>query len=85
MSIHKLVMVKKAAPKRKPGRPAGRTQDVPMQMRVSGEFIKTVDDWRNTQPDRPSRSEAIRRLTEQAINKAVDKHAARPSLARRHK
>jgi hypothetical protein len=70
--------------KRKPGRPAGRLQDTPVHLRVSGEFIKALDDWRNIQPDRPSRSEAIRRLTEQAI-KAVDEHAARPSPARRPK
>jgi hypothetical protein len=78
MSIHKLVMAKKPVSKRKPGRPAGRVQDVPMQMRVSGEFIKALDDWRNAQPDRPSRSEAIRRLVEQAV-------AELSPLARRHK
>jgi hypothetical protein len=33
-------------------------------MRVSEEFLKAVDKWRQKQDDRPSRSEAIRRLVE---------------------
>jgi metal-responsive CopG/Arc/MetJ family transcriptional regulator len=38
-----------------------------LQMRVSPEFIKSVDNWRRKQEDLPSRSEAIRRLVEQAL------------------
>ena len=36
------------------------------QMRVSEEFLRTVDDWRRSQVDLPSRAEAIRRLVELA-------------------
>ena len=35
-----------------------------LQMRVSKEFIQTVDAWRRKQEDLPGRSEAIRRLVE---------------------
>jgi hypothetical protein len=32
-------------------------------MRLSGEFLTLLDEWRRKQPDPPSRAEAIRRLT----------------------
>jgi hypothetical protein len=35
-------------------------------MRVSEQFLRTVDDWRRSQTDLPSRAEAIRRLVELA-------------------
>ena len=46
------------------GRPPGRIQDRPFQMRVSADFLKSVDKWRAKQDDTPSRAEAIRRLVE---------------------
>ena len=46
------------------GRPPGKIQDRPFQMRVSDDFLKTVDKWRAKQEDEPSRAEAIRRLVE---------------------
>jgi hypothetical protein len=49
------------------GRPPGRIQDHPFQMRVSDAFLKAVDKWRAKQEDKPSRAEAIRRLVEIAI------------------
>lgn len=49
------------------GRPPGRIQDRPFQMRVTEEFLRTIDDWRRMQPDEPSRAEAIRRLVQQAV------------------
>src|SRR5262249_7932854 len=52
--------------KRSRGRPPGRTQDRPFQMRVSETFLRTVDDWRRGQIDLPSRAEAIRRMVELA-------------------
>jgi len=52
--------------KRRRGRPPGRTQDRPFQMRVSETFLRTVDDWRRGQIDLPSRAEAIRRMVELA-------------------
>jgi hypothetical protein len=48
------------------GRPSRRTQDRPFQMRVSESFLRTVDDWRRTQIDVPSRAEAIRRMVQLA-------------------
>jgi hypothetical protein len=49
-----------------PGRSSKGPQDRPFQMRVSEEFLRTVDDWRRRQKDLPSRAEAIRRLVELA-------------------
>jgi hypothetical protein len=45
------------------GRPPGRIQDRPFQMRLSDEFLERVDEWRRKQEDLPSRAESIRRLT----------------------
>jgi hypothetical protein len=45
------------------GRPPGRIQDRPFQMRLSGGFLERLDEWRRKQPAPPSRAEAIRRLT----------------------
>ncbi len=49
------------------GRPPGRVQDRPFQMRVTEDFLRVIDDWRRKQPDLPSRAEAIRRLVAQAV------------------
>jgi hypothetical protein len=49
------------------GRPPGRIQDRIFRMRASDTFLKSVDAWRRKQPDIPTRSEAIRRLVEQAL------------------
>jgi hypothetical protein len=46
------------------GRPPGRIQSVPFQMRASPTFLRSVDKWRAKQEDKPSRAEAIRRLVE---------------------
>jgi transcriptional regulator with XRE-family HTH domain len=45
------------------GRPPGRIQDRPFQMRLSGEFLERLDEWRRQQSEPPSRAEAIRHLT----------------------
>jgi hypothetical protein len=47
--------------KGRPGRPA-TGQDPVTAIRLSGELKALIDKWRNTQPDKPPRSEAIRRL-----------------------
>jgi hypothetical protein len=39
----------------------------PFQMRVSADWLATIDDWRRKQPDIPSRAEAIRRLVEKGL------------------
>ncbi len=48
----------------KMGRPPGRIQDRPFQMRVTEDFLTAVDKWRAKQEDEPSRAEAIRRLVD---------------------
>lgn len=48
----------------------------PYQMRVTEEWLATIDDWRRQQPDLPSRAEAIRRLVEKGLTeKAANKTA----------
>ena len=49
------------------GRPAGRVQNTQLQMRASPEFLKSIDDWREKQPDSPPRSEAVRLLVERGL------------------
>jgi hypothetical protein len=44
-----------------------REKTLAFQMRVSPEWLATIDDWRRQQPDLPSRAEAIRRLVEKAL------------------
>lgn len=53
---------------KKAGRPLGRKQDRLVQMRLSEEFITKIDEWRRHQPDLPSRTEAVRRMVEQALS-----------------
>jgi hypothetical protein len=63
------------------GRPPGRIQDRPFQMRLSNEFLKRLDEWRLRQPDLPSRAESIRRLTTamlQVLDKDPDNKGAKP-------
>ena len=45
------------------GRPPGRIQDRLFQMRLSNDFLESLDKWRQGQRDLPSRAESIRRLT----------------------
>jgi len=49
---------------KKIGRPEGRSQGRPFQMRVNDRFLSLVDEWRRQQPDIPMRSEAVRRMVE---------------------
>jgi hypothetical protein len=55
------------------GRPPGRVQNRPFQMRVSNEFLRSIDKWRRQQQDRPSRSQAIRQLVELGLKAKADK------------
>jgi hypothetical protein len=52
---------------KKRGRPATGMDPV-LPMRAPKELIARVDDWAQKQPDKPSRSEAARRLIELALN-----------------
>jgi hypothetical protein len=47
--------------------PQGR-RGYPLQFYASIEFIEAIDDWRTTRRPVLSRSEAIRRLVEQALS-----------------
>jgi len=58
-----MVKLNKVVPKKRRGRPAtGR--DPVTAIRLSKALRQTVDKWAEKQDDRPSRSEAIRRLVE---------------------
>jgi hypothetical protein len=48
-------------------RPTNDPKETTLQMRVSAGYLKSIDEWRRQQPDLPSRSEAIRRLTAIAL------------------
>ena len=61
------------------GRPPGRVQSQQFQMRVSDEFLKSVDKWRAKQDGKPSRAEAIRRLVELGLT--VKAKSKQPSAA----
>ena len=52
-------------PKKRGRPPTGR--DPVSAIRLSPDFRERVDAWREAQPDKPSRSEAIRRLVEEAL------------------
>jgi DNA-binding XRE family transcriptional regulator len=63
------------------GRPPGRIQDRPFQMRLSHDFLEHLDEWRRRQPDQPSRAESIRRLTTamvQILDKDPNDKGAKP-------
>ena len=46
---------------------ATESHDKLVQLRMSQRLFDLIDDYRRSQPDLPSRSEAIRRLVEQAL------------------
>ena len=51
----------------------GRPLQFPRRMLLAtdDEMVAAVDTWRETQPDRPSRSEAIRRLVERGLKSPI--------------
>jgi hypothetical protein len=53
---------------KKRGRPAGRSYGETIPMRLSPGLKDRVEAWAAKQPDKPSRSEALRRLVELALN-----------------
>jgi hypothetical protein len=53
---------------KKVGRPPGKMQDRPFNMKVNDAWMAKIDDWRRQQPDFPTKAEAIRRLVEQALS-----------------
>jgi len=61
---------------KKAGRPtidAEGPQTHQLQARVSKEFLAKLDEWRRAQPDIPTRTEALRRLVEQALSAPKDR------------
>ena len=49
------------------------TQSIPVMVRLSPDQVRAVDDWRQAQENLPSRAEAIRRLVDFGIGKALGK------------
>jgi hypothetical protein len=62
-----MVNTKTDKKQKKGGRPRGRSQDRPLNIRVNEAFYVQLDEWRARQPGHPSRSEAIRLLVEFGI------------------
>ena len=64
------------------GRPPGKINDTPFQMRASKQFLKSVDKWRARQANKPSRAEAIRRLVERGLagSKSAKPHDKKAAL-----
>lgn len=52
--------------KKSRGRPATGT-GTPITLRLQPEPLAAVDAWREDQPDKPTRPEAIRRLVEKGL------------------
>lgn len=61
MTLSVVMSREKVIQKRKPGRPA-TGNDPMMAFRLSKEKVAEVEAWAARQPDKPSRSEALRRL-----------------------
>lgn len=61
------VNIKSKGRSKKMGRPPGRKGQA-VQIYAMDNFLTQVDEWRRLEPDIPSRSEAIRRLVDQALN-----------------
>jgi hypothetical protein len=53
--------------KRKPGRPPGRTVGRAIAVRLPPDVEARLDAWVSAQPDKPSMSEAIRRLVDAGV------------------
>lgn len=56
--------------------PSGSLQKHNLMTTISGEFLVMLDNWRREQPDLPSRTEAIRRLTAAGLEAEAKKKAA---------
>jgi hypothetical protein len=54
-----------SAKKSKRGRPPVESEAI--NVRMSADLLKTIDDWRRTQGDLPGRPEAVRRLVDLAL------------------
>jgi hypothetical protein len=70
------VNTKRQSMAKRVGRPTDEPKTHQLQIRVSAEFLKKLDEWRAQQRPIPSRTEAIRLLTEAEIE-AVEKKGKR--------
>lgn len=61
------------------GRPKADTEQV--GIRFPAETLKRIDDWRREQQDMPIRTEAIRRLVEQALGSVAETDALKMKVA----
>jgi hypothetical protein len=61
-----MMSTKKVVPKKKRGRPA-TGKDPVSAIRLSPALRSAIETWAKQQPDKPSRSEAIRQLVEFAL------------------
>src|SRR3546814_5498185 len=50
---------------------AMRTKSERFELRLDQSILDRIDEWKDALPDRPSRSEAVRRLVDQADRKSV--------------
>jgi hypothetical protein len=73
--LRSTIMAKKSIPvvRKKRGRPA-TGQDPVSAIRLSLPLRTAIENWANQQSDKPSRSEAIRRLVEFALAAKSRKH-----------
>jgi len=53
----------------KSGRKRAPETGTPVLVRLQADPLAAIDDWRRSQPDLPSRSEAIRRLVELGLKR----------------
>jgi hypothetical protein len=60
--------------RKKRGRPA-KGQDPVLSFRYGLDFIQAIDHWRSREPDKPSRSEAIRWLIGTGLEVELKKRA----------
>lgn len=51
--------------------------DQRLQLVIGRSQVRAIDEWRRRQPDLPSRSEAIRRLIDAALNADAAKTSVR--------
>lgn len=59
---------KKSPRKKKAGRPPTIGATVRIHMRASPEFVHNLKEWADAQPDKPSLSDAMRRLLEMQMS-----------------
>jgi hypothetical protein len=58
-------------------RPAHNGPTIPLNMRFSETLIRALDDWRRTQPDLPTRQDAIRLILTEVLLKPVVRRLGR--------